>query len=353
MCEMPIFNNFINKLSQVSSELNHELGKAKESLVFETGNYLGSSIIRSESTRFSSILGSKATTPPSLPKSTSMPTIQGIMSQDRVRKRNSNVGSKYKYRSSYCEDSEGDLALSPSDVIDEDSIVNKFLKVVGDEDSPRKQVVEEKVKPVVRSTSLNSREDIRKKLASFGEEETIVEEEDEQVQNKDLEICFINETASDDEDENVMVNPLRDTQEGANSNNSLSNQNFETSNNIPNNNIIYDEEFEEEKWKIQSQAKASLSQCKSIARRQLLMEKQKRLAEDPLKKLLGITSHEVSKEKLDNYNINTLQVILNDFQEKIEQHSTELVNLLMQKDELQTEQESMLIDIEDISHSHQ
>ena len=150
-----------------------------------------------------------------------------------------------------------------------------------------------------------------------------------------------------------MVNPLRDTQEGANSNNSLSNQNFETSNNIPNNNIIYDEEFEEEKWKIQSQAKASLSQCKSTARRQLLMEKQKRLAEDPLKKLLGITSHEVSKEKLDNYNINTLQVILNDFQEKIEQHSTELVNLLMQKDELQTEQESMLIDIEDISHSHQ
>ena len=169
---MPIFNNFINKLSQVSSELNHELGKAKESLVFETGNYLGSSIIRSESTRFSSILGSKATTPPSLPKSTSMPTIQ-----DRVRKRNTNnVGSKYKYRSSYCEDSDGDMTFSPSDVIDEDSIVNKFIKVVGDDDSTRKQLGEEKLKPVVRSTSLNSREDIRKKLASFGEEETIEEE---------------------------------------------------------------------------------------------------------------------------------------------------------------------------------
>ena len=45
------------------------------------------------------------------------------------------------------------------------------------------------------------------------------------------------------------------------------------------------------------------------------------------------------------------QVILNDFREKIEQHSTELVSLLLQKDELETEQDSMLIDVEDISHS--
>ena len=52
-----------------------------------------------------------------------------------------------------------------------------------------------------------------------------------------------------------------------------------------------------------------------------------------------------------SYNINILQFVLNDFREKIEQHSTELVNLLIQKDELETEQDSMLIDIEDISHS--
>ena len=44
-------------------------------------------------------------------------------------------------------------------------------------------------------------------------------------------------------------------------------------------------------------------------------------------------------------------MILNDFREKIEQHSTELVSLLLQKDELETEQDSMLIDVEDISHS--
>ena len=45
------------------------------------------------------------------------------------------------------------------------------------------------------------------------------------------------------------------------------------------------------------------------------------------------------------------QVILNDFREKIEQHNAELVSLLMQKDELENEQDSVLMDIEDIPHS--
>ena len=39
----------------------------------------------------------------------------------------------------------------------------------------------------------------------------------------------------------------------------------------------------------------------------------------------------------------TLQVILNDFREKIEKYNGELVELLMLKDELSNEQESMLI----------
>ena len=61
--------------------------------------------------------------------------------------------------------------------------------------------------------------------------------------------------------------------------------------------------------------------------------------------------NDINKDLLSGYNINVLQFVLNDFREKIEQHSTELVNLLIQKDELETEQDSMLIDIEDISHS--
>jgi len=365
---MPIFNNFINKLSQVNlSDINHELGKAKESLVYGTENYFGNfksdasqvgSLIRSESTKFGSILGTTAKTPASLPKSTSLPVIQDP-SPDQVRSRSKNLGSKYKYRSSYCEQDEDDGVKSS--VIDEDSIVNKFIKVVGSDQEIASQLKKPVESPIVRSTSLNSREDIRKKLASFGEEETIPEEEDDGGNNNNLEICFINETASD-EDEDVMINPLdahSDEEEPITDcldSNSISNHNF-----IPRSKSdweafkedknVVDQQMEEEKHKIQKTAKVALSQCKQVAKRQLLLEKQKRLNEDPLKKLLGVTSEDINQDVLSKYNINTLQVILNDFREKIEQHSTELVGLLMQKDELETEQDSMLIDIEDISHS--
>ena len=96
---------------------------------------------------------------------------------------------------------------------------------------------------------------------------------------------------------------------------------------------------------------AALAGCRQVAQRQLAVERQRRSAEDPLRKLLGVSSDDLSPSLLSSYNVNTLQVILNDFREKIEQHSTELVSLLLQKDDLETEQDSMLIDIEDISHS--
>ena len=172
---------------------------------------------------------------------------------------------------------------------------------------------------IVRSTSLSSREDIRKKLASFGEEETIPEEEDEGGNSNNLEICFINETASD-EDEDVMINPLDDAHsdedEPQNSSgpDSTSNHNF-----IPRSKSdweafkedknVGDKQLEEDKHKIQKTAKVALSQCKQVAKRQLLLEKQKRLNEDPLKKLLGLTSEDINQDVLSNYNINTLQVI--------------------------------------------
>jgi hypothetical protein len=44
-------------------------------------------------------------------------------------------------------------------------------------------------------------------------------------------------------------------------------------------------------------------------------------------------------------------VILNDFREKIEQNNSELVELLILKDELTNEQESMLIGKDDASES--
>lgn len=355
---MPLFDNFLTKLSQVNlSDLNHELGKAKENLqtAYESGNYIGNfksdashvgTLIRSESTRFSSILGgAKTRGPPSLPKSASLPVIQdevreaGSSPTDSVRLRK-NIGNKYKYRSSYCEqDTE---ISSPDNGLEQEDSVNTFIKEVG---AGKEQELSGRSKP------LSSREDIRKKLASFGEETIQEEDWSEAGTNNNLEICFINETASDEEEDQVIINPLQchsDEETGSNQESVLiprskSCRTFTSPHDLQQTGKDIEAE--------NSRVEAALAGCRQVAQRQLAVERQRRSAEDPLRKLLGVSSDDLSPSLLSSYNVNTLQVILNDFREKIEQHSTELVSLLLQKDELETEQDSMLIDIEDISHS--
>ena len=88
------------------------------------------------------------------------------------------------------------------------------MQVVGAEDevTPGRREKIEKRKEKSDGRGLTSREDIRRKLASWGEEEEEEEEEEEhEGENNNLEICFINETASDDED--VMRNPLDEEEE--------------------------------------------------------------------------------------------------------------------------------------------
>ena len=211
---MPIFNNLITKLSQVNlSDINHELGKVKENLVQESGSYLQNfksdashvgSMIRSESTIFGSRLGGKERQQ-ALPKSTSLPVIKNLSSQTEdcrpSKDRAKFIGSKYKYRSTI----EGEAPIvSPDDILEVDSVENMFIKEVGAEEHKKKEAKDVDYK---KGKALSSREDIRKKLASFGEEDTICED-NEECENNNLEICFINEIASDDED--VMLNPLAD-----------------------------------------------------------------------------------------------------------------------------------------------
>lgn len=66
----------------------------------------------------------------------------------------------------------------------------------------------------------------------------------------------------------------------------------------------------------------------------------------------GVTAFEsrrVSRKFLTNLNIAQLQVIVNDLQRYIELLNDELVQLLMERDELQMSQDATLIDIEDLS----
>merc|ERR1711874_237512 len=108
---------------------------------------------------------------------------------------------------------------------------------------------------------------------------------------------------------------------------------------------------EKRRKRVQVAARLALGQCKQVARRQMVLEKQKTLEEDSLRKLLGVGSSEINPGILRGYNIATLQVIVNDFREKIECYNNELVKMLIEKDELQNEQDSMLIDIEDVSQN--
>ena len=106
---------------------------------------------------------------------------------------------------------------------------------------------------------------------------------------------------------------------------------------------------------IQSEAAVALANCPKIARRKLLILKQKQFQteESQLEKLLGKKipkdkQGHFTEESLSNLNTPTLQVIVNDFHSKIERLNEELVNLVIEKDELQIEQDSQLVDIDDL-----
>ena len=76
-----------------------------------------------------------------------------------------------------------------------------------------------------------------------------------------------------------------------------------------------EKEFLELNLSIQTSAKAALSNCRQVAQRQLAVEQQRRLAEDPLRKLLGVGSEDLHQDMLAKYNVNTLQVKIWEFSE--------------------------------------
>lgn len=387
---MPVFDSLLSKIQQVSlSNVNHELGKAKESLVYESGSYIENfksdaahvgSLIRSESTKFSNLFGSSSKS--GLPKSTSLPVLAGQITgfsspvQDchPCSERAKVLESKYKYRSTSCGE---ENLVSPSDLVDQESVVNRFIRVVGAEDQ-RNAPQEQPHQPPVNKRKLSSREDIRRKLASFGEEEEPVKSGTKKglqpSGNNNLQICFINETASDDED--VCLNPLAEETESESSEEEeeedrsvfpRSRSDWEAFRNPDLSRPVIEEEEgvtpeeardqrnrerqAKKKRKIQAAARVALGQCKQVARRQMVLERQKRSAESPLRKLLGVDNSEINRQILDGFNVATLQVVVNDFREKIECYNNELVQMLMEKDELQNEQDSMLMDMEDVARN--
>ena len=242
----------------------------------------------------------------------------------------------------------------------EESVVAKFIKVVGDDNDEyginNATRAENKPKEKRRPT-VHTREDILKKLTDFGEEEHETNDSDlVKDQNDDLEICFINEKAFDDN-------------EGLDDESDENNSDLHTPNDLVNSDINpadfsyvdplktpdADEAFEIEKRRIKESACQALAQCHQIARSQVMQEKQARqkcAGLNKIKALIGIDYTELNEHSLKSMNYSSLQVIVNDMADSIEQYNKELVQLLISKDELQIEQESMLMDIGDILQKH-
>merc|ERR1719354_761588 len=272
-------------------------------------------MIRSESTKFGDYLK------PKMPKSTSLPVIQD---------QQSHASHKYQYRSRTIGDNFSP-AISPTDLLEE-SVVAKFIKVVGDDND------EYGINNATRAENKPNDSDCVKD------------------QNDDLEICFINEKAFDDN-------------EGLDDESDDNNSDLHTPNDLVNSDINpadfsyvdplktpdADEAFEIEKRRIKESACQALAQCHQIARSQVMQEKQARQKCAGLNKiqaLIGIDYTELNEHSLKSMNYSSLQVIVNDMADSIEQYNKELVQLLISKDELQIEQESMLMDIGDILQKH-
>lgn len=370
------------------SDVNHELGKVKETIVSETSSYWHNlrsqsanvgSLIRSESTRFSSLFGaneqaeqdfddvSQETTASKkgLPKSVSLPAI----SQKQV--------SKYRYKSTVenCEEEEaeedddfGVTEAAPQSL--DASVVDRFIRVVEHKEATGPS--QRRRQPGGgrgRSQALTSREEIRKKLAfnsgsgGGGDDGEFSTYQQQRKGAGDLQICFINEVVSEDDEDATDKDVLKEdsSEDDEEEETSLegvypsSKTDWETLRNPDKPSPTKGERKERAQrrrlQKLQKEVQLNLQDCKQIARRHIEKERQKQRRQDPLRDLVGLGCDELrDTDRLQNLNIASLQVIVNHLHNRIENLNEELVKLLLNKDELEIEQDSQLLDIEDLSH---
>ncbi|CAG5126048.1 unnamed protein product, partial [Candidula unifasciata] len=116
--------------------------------------------------------------------------------------------------------------------------------------------------------------------------------------------------------------------------------------------------FASKQTKLQSEATLALAQASTMARMQLEVDKQTK-KKSPIADMVGIPDLgsgrrlHLTTSKLQEMNIAQLQVLVNDLHSQIELLNEDLVHLLIERDDLHMEQDSMLVDIEDLtSHCH-
>ncbi|KAK7483183.1 hypothetical protein BaRGS_00025587, partial [Batillaria attramentaria] len=115
-----------------------------------------------------------------------------------------------------------------------------------------------------------------------------------------------------------------------------------------------DESIAERQQRLQQEAKVALAQASNMARMQLEVERQTK-KKSPIADIVGVPELgdgrrvKISRKLLQEMNLAQLQVLVNDLHSQIESLNEELVHLLIERDDLHMEQDSMLVDIEDLT----
>ncbi|XP_060053552.1 schwannomin-interacting protein 1 isoform X2 [Erinaceus europaeus] len=173
-----------------------------------------------------------------------------------------------------------------------------------------------------------------------------------------LQICFVNDSGSDkdsDADDSKTETSL-DTPLSPMSKQSSSYSDRDTTE--EESESLDDMDFLTRQKKLQAEAKMALAMAKPMAKMQVEVEKQNR-KKSPVADLLPHMPHiseclmkrSLKPADLRDMTVGQLQVIVNDLHSQIESLNEELVQLLLVRDELHTEQDAMLVDIEDLTRS--
>lgn len=247
----------------------------------------------------------------------------------------------------------------------------------------------------------NDREEIRRKLAMDSDtEEFLPEKVNQNSENKpsmrardnsNLQICFVNEAVTDEDSPkscDTKVNdcvkacdllpvPQNVPSQAASSNTPA----VKNSSRTPNNNSAQSsvvkrqrptfffnrprsmilqktdqkagvEDLVSRHIRLQAEAREALAQAKEMARMQMEIEKQQK-KKSPIAEIVGLPFPDgktyLNHSTLKDMNVAQLQVIVNDLHSQIESLNEDLVKFLLERDDLHMEQDSMLVDIEDLT----
>jgi len=237
-----------------------------------------------------------------------------------------------------------DILVQNNEVSD---IVEKFIKVAHGPEALENNRARE-----------NARENIRKKLA--------LESAKEKSDSCDLQLCFVNEFASDEdlsegkEDAEPVAIALEEIAKANISKrksqiivpiNPVAKQSSPSAATLSPPQDDATQRFKTEVSRLQGSAQDSLRKAREKARVNIQDQINTRhQTNQKLFSLVGLPQFsKVNRRTISRLNVAQLQLIQNDYLAQIESLNEELVSLLVSRDELVMEQDAMLTDIEDLS----